>query len=90
MNVEPSCFILWRGISSFLSQRHFMYQIWIWKWCPHVICSKFNLLWVLNHCMMPTNMRSLIYRSRHMARWLWHDMRCLWGFVMVLWLKWSS
>jgi hypothetical protein len=20
------------GISSFLSQRHFMYQIWIWKW----------------------------------------------------------
>jgi hypothetical protein len=32
MNVYPSCFILWRGISSFLSQRHFMYQIWIWKW----------------------------------------------------------
>jgi hypothetical protein len=35
-------------------------------------------------------MRSLIYRSRHMARWLWHDMRCLWVFVMVLWLEWLS
>jgi hypothetical protein len=35
-------------------------------------------------------MRSLIYRSRHMARWLWHDMRCLWVFVMVLCLKWLS
>jgi hypothetical protein len=21
----------------------------------HVICAKFNLLWVLNRCMMPTN-----------------------------------
>jgi hypothetical protein len=30
---------------------------------------------------------SHIYRSRHMARWLCHDMRCLWLFMMVLWLE---
>jgi hypothetical protein len=35
-------------------------------------------------------MRSLICRSRHMARWLWHDMMCLWVFMMVLWLEWLS
>jgi hypothetical protein len=26
--------------------------------CFHVICAKFNLLWVLNRCMMPTNEKS--------------------------------
>jgi hypothetical protein len=35
-------------------------------------------------------MRSLICRSRHMAQWLWHDMMCLWVFMMVLWLEWLS
>jgi hypothetical protein len=38
-----SFFILWRGISSFLSQRHFMYQIWIWKW--NVKCLENVLLY---------------------------------------------
>jgi hypothetical protein len=35
-------------------------------------------------------MRSLMYRSRHMARWLWHDIRCLWVFVIVLCFEWLS
>jgi hypothetical protein len=26
--------------------------------CSHVIRAKFNFLWVLNHCMMPTNEKS--------------------------------
>jgi hypothetical protein len=43
--------------------------------------------WTVAWCLP---MRSLIHRSRHMARWLWHDMRCLWVFVMVLWSEWLS
>jgi hypothetical protein len=39
------------------------------KCAPMSYVLVLNLFWVLNHCMMPT-MRSLIYRSRHMARWL--------------------
>jgi hypothetical protein len=31
-----------------------------WKMCSHVICTEFNLLWVLNRCMMPTNEKSHI------------------------------
>jgi hypothetical protein len=26
--------------------------------CSHVIRAKFNLLWVLNRCMLPTNEKS--------------------------------
>jgi hypothetical protein len=46
--------------------------------------------YVLNYVAWCLPMRSLIHRSRHMARWLWHDMRYLWVFVMVLWLEWLS
>jgi hypothetical protein len=59
------------------------------KCAPVSYVLNLNLLWVLNVAWcLP--MRSLIYISRHMARWLWHDMRCLWMFVMVLWLEWLS
>jgi hypothetical protein len=33
-----------------------------WKICSHVICAKFNLLWLLNRCMMPTNEKSHVYK----------------------------
>jgi hypothetical protein len=47
--------------------------------CSHVICAEFNLLWVLNRCMMSTNEKSHIHhdvylRSSRLSFWhFWLD-----------------
>jgi hypothetical protein len=63
---------LWRSLSFFLLQRHFMYHssfvnyengMWdayAWKICFHVINSLSSLSWVLRHFMMFTNEKSHI------------------------------
>jgi hypothetical protein len=60
------------------------------KCAPMSYVLNLNCFWVLNRCIMPTNEKSHIYKSRHMARWLWHDMRCLRVFMMILRLEWLS
>jgi hypothetical protein len=50
--------ILWRSLSFFLPQRHFMYHAW--KIFFHVINALNSLSWELNRCMMFTNEKSRI------------------------------
>jgi hypothetical protein len=63
---------LWRSLSFFLPQRHFMYHAYFvnhengtWdayarKMCFYVISALNSLSWVLNRCMMFTNEKSHI------------------------------
>jgi hypothetical protein len=63
---------LWRSLSFFLPQRHFMYHVYLvnhengmwdasaWKMCFHVLNVLNALSWVLNRCMMFTNEKSHI------------------------------